>query len=1368
MREATIVDHKEDPYHFHHPFLINVTSLPHRYPRLAIYIFEPPDDVKPKYPETQIKHLEDGFLTDYPMLKAVFLRRLSTKELKRGALDNVYPKDIWIDGSKTLTTIEKGFFHRHVNKIKIDYNPALTEIDADLFHGLNHLQRLSLAHNFIKKIKGNFSDIPRLRLLNLVGNNIDFIDKNTFINLNKLEYLCLSQNPIKVVTQNLLSYFGDLKLFSIGFLPTTNSYLHVMNKSLTTKQKLQELDVQGVSDLNPGQVCGINAELLKISNGNLTTLPILAGIICVNSMYLVDSNIKLIQNNTFRSEGLFNLYELYLDGNSIKTFQEGTFDSLQNLGILSLRRNSISTIKQNYFINLPSLRELYLDHNQISEIEYGTFWSLTRIEVLSLAHNNIHKLSDVSLKGSIYNDLLLDFSYNQVTNVTTNFLTEFSLSPNHELTLLLRGNKIRNVQPIPNGMRINKLDLSDNFISNINFMPYTGHLSHIDFSNNKISTIGNLALNGNMRLRNITLHHNFLTKISFLRLINRDLSFIDLRYNNMSFIPQKIMDALNDIGNFKISGNPWICSCNSKTMKLTNFLLDNHIVSCCPKGCNYSIGMNREVDINCHGKAMRTLPPCLPYNYVTLNYSRNFLRHLRFSKDQKNIRNLDVSKNAISKIDGSSFEELSNLSILNLDTNYLRSIPKEMAQLRATKIHIRNNPFNCRDCKLIDTLNKIQAITPQTLTCQSEFEYAEAANICKIIMKDVPITLLSLSLITIIAALYQTFIFCTLKRLAKRFTYEYREFDGYKQEKLFKRYCEAWQSLDHVNIRKLINYRTSWLPNHSGHCFLETIKFSLKETHVSIINLTRSKLSKELLLGIEYLHSDGIMIIHNNISIDTIYIQASGSQLTLKIGDFDKARKRQNLLSVPTNSFTPLIHDPDGDDEESHQEEVDLHASANVIFYMLTGQVITGAVLIEDLIDNVEVELATVVLALQEGMSASQGVLSAAFQSFEEKQSLLCDLNGALKELRRPGIVQKNKKSQVSVRDTIIKKAEANTWLVMGKTDAWNKIIHEEILKKFALTLANYKITSYIDLLRMIRNILQHHKENPEAFMIALNVESAPTIQEVLAYFLNLFPHFYPHSFCCFFESFNKDEYAGHEKYIRSYQKIENLANQMMSQNVPKHLKQKSEFFVCFQSVHLAPHWLSVPENYASVKNVKSSIALSEIKPFIEESLTMLWPDLHPSEFLVKVDGDFINNFFTKDAPSKQEDEDTFTKSATSILEGHCVQVLRPEIKVDVYGVNIDIKISKLLKVKSLKQIIFSHEHFPQPIKVKLDKNSQSAMSLNKKHLKNHEFIHSLDFTEHTFHIEFPCISKGIVDVFVKIYALLQEFSKSLQMSNQT
>ena len=672
MKNAVVYNHPEIP------FLANATTMSD----LSFIIIE-----NNREPRTFINHIEEGFLSDYPLLEALRIQNVSVSELKQGVLNGLHLMAIFIEPCQNLKKIEKGFFQTHVRQLIQIVDTALTELDAESFYGLDDLKYLVIAHSSIRRIDGLFRDLARLERLDLTCNEIDYIDTILFQNLTNLTYLSLWSNPIKDVPQNMLLSFSALEKFYVGSLPTSDSHLRVMNQSLVTKTKLIEMELTGVFDLNPG-LSGVNTEALVIDYGNVTTLPNLAGIVSVDAILFLECNIKFIEYNAFHSKGLLNLNRLNLKGNNIETIQRGTLDFLPNLRWLSIQNNSISRIDKYYFENLSSLRKLYLDDNKITEIENGTFWHLSHIEIVGLSHNNLRALPNISLKGDIFHDIVFDLSCNEISDVTTEFFKGFSLGPGQTVSLLLRGNKIRSVQPIPDEASIYNLDLSNNLISNITFPAITAQnlIAIIDLSNNNIFQIDNYAFYYIYKLRELILHHNFLKEVKFVSYLPSSVSLIDLRYNKLSIIMDDVRNALKSIRHYEISDNPWICDCSATYRTLIKFLLENKIVSCCPKGCEYSVGITGEVDINCHAKTKMTLPPCLPYHHVNLNYSHNFLKSLRFSKDQKNIRNLDVSKNAISKIDGSSFRELSNLSILNLDTNYLRSIPKEMAQLRATKI----------------------------------------------------------------------------------------------------------------------------------------------------------------------------------------------------------------------------------------------------------------------------------------------------------------------------------------------------------------------------------------------------------------------------------------------------------------------------------------------------------------------------------------------------------------------------------------------------------------------------------------------------------------------------------------------------------
>ena len=228
----------------------------------------------------------------------------------------------------------------------------------------------------------------------------------------------------------------------------------------------------------------------------------------------------------------------------------------------------------------------------------------------------------------------------------------------------------------------------------------------------------------------------------------------------------------------------------------------------------------------------------------------------------------DVSNNQISAIVGSTFQKITNFSSLNLIGNQLHSLPKEMTSLKTTKIYVERNKFNCHDCFLAETLSEIRVATPQNISCKAQQNFDDAEFICLIVNTAIPSCLSSLALFSLIMAIYQTILKYNFKRLAKKLL------DTYHEKKDFERYCSIWQQLDHGNIRKLHRFRTTWMPIKTrwGHLFCEKITFYLKDWPTAAVILKPLNMARELLMGIEYLHSRPSSIFHRNILHCTLLV----------------------------------------------------------------------------------------------------------------------------------------------------------------------------------------------------------------------------------------------------------------------------------------------------------------------------------------------------------------------------------------------------------------------------------------------------------------------------------------------------------------
>lgn len=82
-----------------------------------------------------------------------------------------------------------------------------------------------------------------------------------------------------------------------------------------------------------------------------------------------------------------------LGENLFAHLQEGVFDNLTDLQILSLRSNSIREVKRYVFKHTTHLTHLYLNHNLITMIEEKAFASLSRLKYLHLHNNRLKRLS---------------------------------------------------------------------------------------------------------------------------------------------------------------------------------------------------------------------------------------------------------------------------------------------------------------------------------------------------------------------------------------------------------------------------------------------------------------------------------------------------------------------------------------------------------------------------------------------------------------------------------------------------------------------------------------------------------------------------------------------------------------------------------------------------------------------------------------------------------------------------------------------------------------------------------------------------------------------------------------------------------------
>lgn len=144
------------------------------------------------------------------------------------------------------------------------------------------------------------------------------------------------------------------------------------------------------------------------------------------------------------------------------------------------------------------------------------------------------------------------------------------------------------------------------------------------------------------------------------------------------------------------------------------------------------------------------------------------------------------------------------------------------------------------------------------------------------------------------------------------------------------------KSLDHENVIKCYCY---WVDGENKNINIITELFSsgslrqYRNRHKVVDTKTIKNWSKQILLGLHYLHSRDMPIIHRDLKCDNIFV--NGNRGEVKIGDLGLATTIQKGSPARMIVGTPAFMAPDYYDEE-YDELVDIYAFGMCVLEMVT------------------------------------------------------------------------------------------------------------------------------------------------------------------------------------------------------------------------------------------------------------------------------------------------------------------------------------------------------------------------------------------------------------------------------------------------
>lgn len=225
----------------------------------------------------------------------------------------------------------------------------------------------------------------------------------------RLETKCLIQN----LTQ---SEVKDRLQLSLPVLQTQVTVIRILTKE--NEPSFDHLPTELFSIFRNLETLSIDSEIAEISSDDLMNATNL------HNFSLKSNKLKKLLASSFRR---VKLEKLNLADNEIETIEDFTFRNQSKLTHLDLRRNKLTTIKENTFDgSLTALIYLDVSENEIQMIESDAFADLSRLSQLFLNFNKVKALEDHLFHG-LTTLATLHIEHNQLESIGTSLYTLTSI-----------------------------------------------------------------------------------------------------------------------------------------------------------------------------------------------------------------------------------------------------------------------------------------------------------------------------------------------------------------------------------------------------------------------------------------------------------------------------------------------------------------------------------------------------------------------------------------------------------------------------------------------------------------------------------------------------------------------------------------------------------------------------------------------------------------------------------------------------------------------------------------------------------------------------------------------------------------------------
>lgn len=400
-----------------------------------------------------------------------------------------------------------------------DYLNVINEYQTEILK----LTESDLTDGQLQKIFHNKS-FNRLKVLDVSGNRIETLERETFRKTVRLRTLNVARNEIRQLRSDL---FEDL---------------HDLNELLLGQNKLVDFE-KGASVF-----------------GNLTQL---------TTLDLSNNTISNIERSLFY--GLENLLQIYMSHNKLYILPYQLFDRMRSIEVVDLSHNLLISFLDNFFIHNRHLKVLLLHHNLIVRINKNLLYGLKELHTLDLSHNRL-----LSVERNAFDTLDGLKSLNLANNRIQHFLPNVFLSLKQLESLDLSNNAF---ETLPLGIFAHQYQLSELMLDNTNLTKLGNWISKTNtnatINKSILKNLKHVSLKNSLQLHNLeSCFLQNMPNIEKLCITQSQLSYLprgidemsrlielDLSNNRLIFIPPGIKH-LTELKDFNLLGNDLQCDCH--------------------------------------------------------------------------------------------------------------------------------------------------------------------------------------------------------------------------------------------------------------------------------------------------------------------------------------------------------------------------------------------------------------------------------------------------------------------------------------------------------------------------------------------------------------------------------------------------------------------------------------------------------------------------------------------------------------------------------------------------------------------------------------------------------------------------------------